>query len=96
MIIIEFDWPSDISNELYMNVRKFHDIVEKTDWIEECVAASGGIGGVFNSIWIFRLSNYAMLDKFFDEKNEISQSFALWADSMAKMKISVKEEVMFL
>ncbi|MHA1440909.1 MAG: hypothetical protein ACTSPK_03455 [Candidatus Heimdallarchaeota archaeon] len=96
MLIVEFDWPEEITKELGSLVRKFHDLVTDADWIEEKVAASGGLGGDYGSIWIFRLKNYAGLDEFFHGKNEIAKSFKKWSNQMIDISISVKEEVMFL
>ena len=95
-LIIEFDWPSTISKELALIVRKFHDLVMEEDWLEETIAASGGIGGDNSSLWIFRIENYASLDKFLHGKNPVAENFPKWADKMAKMKLSVKEQVKFL
>ena len=95
-LIIEFDWPSSITKELATLVRKFHDLVEKADWINEIIAASGGIGGEFNSIWILDIENYAILDKFLHGNNPISENFNAWTDQMTKLRISIKEQVKFL
>ena len=96
MLIIEFDWPEEITKELATLVRKFHDLVVEADWIEEKVAASGELGGDYGSIWIFRLDNYGGLDEFLHGKNEITKSFIEWSNQMADMHLSVKEEVQFL
>ena len=95
-IIIEFDWPSSITKELATLVREFHDLVKDADWIEESVAASGGIGGEYNSIWILWIEKYATLDTFLHGENPITENFSKWANQMAKMRISVKEKVQFL
>lgn len=95
-ILVEFDWPSSITKELATLVRKFHDLVVEADWIDETVAASGGIGGECNSIWILHIENYAILDKFLHGKNPIAENFNKWSNQLAKMKISVKEQVKFL
>ncbi len=95
-ILIEFDWPSTITKELTILVREFHDLVLETEWVDETVAASGGIGGEYNSIWILYIEKYAILDKFLHGENPIAENFNKWADQMAKMKISVKEQVKFL
>ncbi len=95
-IIIEFDWSSSITKELATLVRKIHDLVKEADWIDETVAASGGIGGGYNSIWILQIKNYATPDKFLHGKNPLAENFPKWADQMTKMRISVKEEVQFL
>ena len=95
-LIIEFDWPETITKELATSVRKFHDLIELEDWINEEIAASGGIGGEFSSIWIFNIGPYAGLDKFFHGDNPIAEHFPKWADFMAKMRISVKQKVHFV
>jgi len=95
-LIIEFDWPEPITKELASTVRNFHDIIKSEDWIQATVAASGGIGGDYSSLWVFEIQNYATLDKFFHGTNPVTENFPKWADLMTKMKISVKEKVKFL
>ena len=77
-------------------MRHFHDLIIAADWIEEKVAASGGIGRKYNSIWVLKMENYAALDRFLHGKNEITENFTEWADQMLKMKLNIKEEVQFL
>ncbi|MHA1303502.1 MAG: hypothetical protein ACTSQE_13230 [Candidatus Heimdallarchaeaceae archaeon] len=94
--IISFDWPEEISSELSEKVRKFHELVKQTDWIEEKVAASGGIGVGATSIWIFWLQDYTDLNKLLRDDNELAKLYREWTHEMLNLETTVREEVMFV
>jgi hypothetical protein len=38
-LIVEFNWPESITKEIGQGAKNLHDVVEKSDWISESVAA---------------------------------------------------------
>ncbi|HEX6033214.1 MAG TPA: hypothetical protein VFY83_02225, partial [Anaerolineales bacterium] len=83
-LIVEFDWPSPMKPELLHKAKDLHQIVQNQTWIQEVVAASGGLGRGPSSIWIFRLENYSALDRLLrDRSNEISQAYVGLFSEMA-------------
>lgn len=61
------------------------------------VAASGGIGGGPSSLWIFKLANYAALDRLFhDEEDPVAGAYRAFFGEMVDVQDMVREEVIFL
>ena len=96
-LIVEFSWPSPIEPGLAQKAAHLHKVVQDQDWIQEVVAASGGLGGDLGSLWIFRLESYAALDRLFhDRSDEVSQAYMDFFSKMPRIQDRIREQVMFL
>ena len=96
-LIVEFDWPNPASKEMAQKAAHLHKCLQNQDWIQEVIAASGGLGGDHGSLWIFRLESYAALDKLFhDQTDEISQAYMGFFSEMPRLNDKIREEVIFL
>lgn len=97
-LIVEFSWPSPIEPELAQKAARLHKVLQQErGWIQEVVAASGGLGGDLGSLWIFRLENYAALDRLFhDPSDEVSQAYMDFFSRMPRVQDRIREEVIFL
>jgi hypothetical protein len=96
-LIVEFDWPNPVEKEVAQKAAHLHTVLQGQSWIQEVVAASGGLGGEHGSLWIFRLENYAALDRLFhDRSDEISQAYMGFFSKMSQVKDKIREEVIFL
>lgn len=96
-LMINFDWPKPFETEHARKARKLHDIVQGKSWIKEAVAASGGIGGGQESVWVFWLENYAALDRLLkDEEDEVAQTYRDFFSGMESIEERIREEVVFL
>lgn len=79
-LIVHFNWLKEFTPEIGKKARRLHDVVQGKDWIREAVAASGGLGGRYSSLWIFWLENYAALDRLFrSEGDEVTLGIALFS-----------------
>ena len=95
-LFIQFNWPTEITKEMAQAARHFHDILGEADWIEEIIAASGGLGGGPSSIWVLRLANYAALDRLLkDREDQVSQAYMNFFSHMVDMHEFIREEVIF-
>jgi hypothetical protein len=96
-LIVEFDWPNPFIPDVGKKARRLHDVVQNQPWIQEIVAGSGGLGEGLGSIWIFRLENYAALDRLLrDRSDEVSKAYLDFFSAMPRVKDKIREEVMFL
>lgn len=96
-LIVEFDWPNPMKPEFVQKAKDLHQAVQNQTWITEVVAASGGLGMGPSSIWIFRLENYAALDRLLrDRSDEISQAYVGFFSNMANVRDKVREAVLFM
>ena len=96
-LIVEFDWPSSMKPELVQRAKDLHQIVQNQTWIQEAVAASGGLGTGPSSIWIFRLENYAALDRLLhDRSDEVSRAYVGFFSEMANVGDRIREAVIFM
>ena len=95
-LMIDFDWPNLIQSDHAKLAHHLHDVVQGKTWIKESVAASGGIGGETDSVWVFWLENYASLDKLLrDEKDEVAQAYKTFFSAMFVVTEKVREAVTF-
>ena len=79
------------------DARHLHDITQDKDWIKETVAASGGLGGDYHSIWTFWLPNYAALDRLLkDYEDEVSKAYYKFFGHVPRMTEMIKEKVYFV
>lgn len=96
-LIVEFDWPQPVTQEVGKKARRLHDVVQNHTWIRETVAGSGGLGSGPGSIWVFWLENYAALDRLLREKSdEVSQAYIDFYSAMPRVVDKIREEVVFL
>lgn len=95
-LIVEFDWPTSIDADVAQKAAHLHSVLQGQTWIQEAVAASGGLGGDHGSLWIFRLESYAALEKLFhDKSDEVSQAYLDFFSCMPRIADKVREEVIF-
>jgi hypothetical protein len=95
-LILEFDWPNPFQNEHGEMAKALHQVVEEKDWIEETVAASGGVGGGPSSLWIFKLADYAALDRLFhDQEDPVSKGYTAFFSAMVNVQDKIRTEVIF-
>lgn len=95
-LIVEFEWPADVSRELGQQARALHDLVEGADWIREVVAASGGVGGDLSSIWVFRLADYAALDRLLNTPDDpIGHAYGTFFGAMPQVRDRIRHGVAF-
>lgn len=95
-LIVEFDWPASLEPEVAQKAAHLHHVLQDQTWIQEAVAASGGLGGDHGSMWIFRLDGYAALDRLFhDKSNEVSQAYLDFFSCMPRIADKIREEVIF-
>jgi hypothetical protein len=95
-LIVEFNWPRPFQPELAQKARHLHEIVQPQTSIQEIISASGGLGADPSSIWIFRLENYAALDRLLaDRLDEVSQAYAGFFSQMANVTDKIREAVVF-
>ena len=96
-LIVEFDWPTAMKPELVQKAKNLHQIVQDQSWIQEVVAASGGLGAGPSSIWIFQLENYAALDRLLRDRSDgVSQAYVGFFSEMANVQDKVREAVAFM
>jgi hypothetical protein len=96
-LFIEFEWPAEMTKELAGLAHKLHTLTQAESWIQEAVAASGGIGGTYSSVWVFKLDGYSALEKLMrDQENEISQTYMQFFSQMANVRDSLREQVVFM
>ncbi|MHA2089777.1 MAG: hypothetical protein ACW98K_02860 [Candidatus Kariarchaeaceae archaeon] len=98
-LIVEFDWPNEITSELFKASAHLHEVVTKSDWIDEKVAGYGGLRLDFQCIWIFRVKDYAALDKLLnlpgDKQDDVAKAYSYFFDNMIKVKETIRQEVTF-
>jgi hypothetical protein len=96
-LIISFNWPRPYKPEYGQKARALHDVLADKDWIEEVLAASGGIGAGASSWWIFKLENYAALDRLLhDQDDPVAAAYASFFSEMEDVQDMIREEVLFL
>ncbi len=96
LLVVDFDWPRPFAQEHATNARALHDAVVESDWIEEVAAGSGGLGGGGSSLWVFRLQNYAALDRLMGNPTDpVSSAYIACFKSMVNVIERVREEVYF-
>lgn len=95
-LVVQFNWPQPLKAEHGQMAKTLHEVVQGQDWIEELVAASGGVGGGPSSLWIFRLAGYQALERLFhDREDAVSQAYMNFLRAMEDVQDFVREEVVF-
>jgi hypothetical protein len=96
-LIVEFNWPENFTREDTEKARILHERLQGQEWIEEALAASGGIGYGGSSMWIFRLRNYAGLDRLLMMTDDpVSKAYIAFFTRMADVTEKVRQQVIFL
>ena len=96
-LFVEFEWPAEVTKEVASLAHKLHTLVTEADWIDEAIAASGGMGGDMSSIWVFKLNEYAALDRLLrDTDDEIAQTYMQFFTQMADVRDWIRDEVVFM
>lgn len=99
-LIVEFNWPSETTPEMYKGAGDLHKTVIAAGWIKEVLAGFGGIGPGRASIWVFKMASYADLDKLVNsyktDQNEVSKSYSAFFDMMEDVEEKIREEVVFV
>ncbi|NJN15455.1 MAG: hypothetical protein HC822_03760 [Oscillochloris sp.] len=95
-LIIQFDFPTPFQQEHGRKARALHDLLVEQDWIQEVLAASGGIGPGPSAIWVFKLANYAALDRLLHSDDPLSKVYKEFFDTMTSVTDIIREEVQFL
>ena len=97
LLLVEFDWPKPFEPDHGRAARALHDAVVGQGWIREIVAGSGGLGDGPGSVWVFRLENYAGLDRLLREQQDpVHQAYVKCFTIMENVVERVREEVIFL
>ena len=98
-LIVEFDWPKEITPQLFKASSHLHEVVTQSDWIDEKVAGYGGLRIDFQCIWIFRVNDFVALEKLLnlpeDEQDDVAKAYANFFDNMIKVKETIRQEVIF-
>ena len=99
-LIVEFNWPSETTPDLFKAAGDLHKTVLAAGWIEEVLAGFGGIGPGRASIWVFKMASYADLDKLVNsynvDQNEVSKSYSTFFGMMEDIEEKIREEVVFV
>ena len=95
-LVVQFNWPRPFQPEYGELARALHQVVQGQDWIQEVLAASGGVGAGPASLWIFKLGDYAALDRLFqDREDPVAQAYGAFFRQMEAVEDYVREEVRF-
>lgn len=95
-LVVHFNFPQPFQPEHGQKARALHDAVVSADWIEEVVAASGGVGMGPSCVWVFGLDNYAALDRLFHGDEVVSKAYVDFLSSMVDVQDMVREAVVFV
>ena len=96
-LLVQFNWPRPLEPGHGQMAKALHETLQGQKWIKEVVAASGGVGGDASSLWIFKLPNYAALDRLFhDEGDPVAAAYQNFFSEMVDVQDMVREEVVFL
>lgn len=95
-LFVSFDWPRPVLLDHQEAAMKLHVAVQQSQWVREVLAASGGLGHGSASVWVFRLPNYAGLDRLLrDPADPVCKAYTAFFSKMVAVTESVREEVLF-
>lgn len=95
-LLVQFNWPRPFQVEHGQKAKALHEVLQGETWIEDVVAASGGVGGGPSSLWIFKLQSYAALDRLFhDEEDPVAAAYTAFFSEMVDVEDMIREEVIF-
>ncbi len=95
-LIVQFNFPKPFTPEFGEKAIVLHKILDGQDWIEEVLTASGGIGCGSSSIWIFKLSNYAAIDRLLGGDDPVSKAYTNFIGDMDDVEEIIREEIVFV
>ena len=94
-LLVQFNFPRPFQPEYGDKAKALHEVAQGQDWIEEVFTASGGVGAGPSSVWVFKLQNYASLDRLFSGEGPVSKAYVDFFRSMSDVQDMVREEVVF-
>ena len=94
-LMVQFNFPKPFQPEYGGMAKALHEVVQGQDWIEEVFTASGGVGAGPSSVWVFKLENYASLDRLFNSDDPVSKAYVDFFRIMSDVQDMVREEVIF-
>lgn len=95
-LIVQFNWPRPFKPEYGARAKELHLVLQDQTWIEEVLAASGGLGAGSASIWIFKLPDYASLDRLLHaDEDPVSRAYQAFFSDMVDVEDVIREEVLF-
>lgn len=94
-LIVQFSFPRPFQPEYGTKAKALKQALQGQDWIEEVFAAAGGVGAGPASIWVFKLANYAALDKLFHGDEPVSKAYVDFFRSMGDVTDTVREAITF-
>jgi hypothetical protein len=95
-LVIQFDWPDNFKPEYGQAAKALHQHVVNSSWIEEVLAASGGIGAGPSSLWIFRIEDYGSLDRLLHAQDDpVSAAYNEFFSQMVDVEEIIREQVLF-
>lgn len=103
IIVVEFDWPEEITPEMFQASANLHKVITESDWITEKVAAYGGLRtvGGFQCIWIFQVETFGDLDKLFERTvdntftHPEAEAYSNFFSKMQRVEERIRYPVMF-
>ena len=96
-LVIQFNWPDTFKPEYGEAAKALHQQVVDSSWIEEVLAASGGIGAGPSSLWIFRIEDYGSLDRLLHAQDDpVSSAYNEFFSQMVNVEEILREQVLFL
>jgi hypothetical protein len=94
-LIVEFSFPRPFQPDYGAKAKALNQALKGLDWVQEVFAASGGVGGGPSSVWVFKLANYAALDRLFHGDEPVSKAYVDFFRSMADVNDTVREAITF-
>lgn len=94
-LFVQFNFPKPFQTEYGLKAKNLNQSLVGQDWIEAVLAASGGIGGGPSSLWVFKLGDYASLDRLFHGDNPVAKDYIDFFSAMEDVHDFIREEVVF-
>lgn len=94
-LIVQFNFPQPFAAEYGEKAKALHQALIGQDWIEEVFAASGGVGGGPAAIWVFRMADYASLDRLLHGDEPVSKAYVDFFSAMDGVEDMIREAVIF-
>jgi hypothetical protein len=96
-LFVQFNWPPNFTKEMAEAAKALHLAVEKADWIQETLAASGGLGSGPANWWVFWMADYASLDRLLHGgEDAVSLAYGAFFTNMVDVSEAIREQVVFL
>jgi hypothetical protein len=94
-LIVQFSFPRPFKPEYGVKAKALHQVLSGQNWIEEVFAASGGVGAGPSSIWVFKLENYAALDRLLKGSEPTAKAYVDFFSLMDDVQDFIRDEVGF-